>query len=152
MSTREKMLEEINEAWRELENVLDRVPPARMEEAGVVEDWSIKDLIGHVATWENDARTRIIDYLGRGDKSVLHWQDVDAFNARTSAEKKSIPLPEILADAREIHGTFSQLVESMDEEALNVPEVEKRVRVDSFDHYREHAQHIRDWLEKIEKD
>ena len=44
-SAKERVLEEIAKEWRNLEALPARVPPERMEEAGVVESWSMKDLI-----------------------------------------------------------------------------------------------------------
>ena len=60
----------------------------RTEEGGVVEMWSVKDVVGHIATWENEAINALRRYLSRDDVKMLAWPDVDALNERTVSGKR----------------------------------------------------------------
>ena len=88
----EVMLGEINNAWQELQESLARVPPEHTEDAGVVGPWSVKDLIGHITTWENEALKSVRQCLAHGDPKMLRWPDLDAFNERTVESKRATPL------------------------------------------------------------
>ena len=143
---RDQAVREIDEAWQGLKQALARVPPERMEEGGVVGVWSIKDVIGHITTWENEAIDAIQSYLPRGDVKVLAWPDVDALNERTVNAKRQTPLAELKADFDTTHARVLELVGGLTEEVLGVPEVEKRIRIDTFAHYAEHTGNIRRWL------
>ena len=143
---RDRAVREIDEAWQGLKQALARVPPERMEEGGVVGMWSVKDVIGHITTWENEAIDALRRYLPRGDVNVLAWPDLDAFNERTVNSKRQAPLDELLMDLETTHEQTVELVSGLTEEVLGVPEVEKRIRIDTFAHDAEHTGNIRRWL------
>lgn len=93
----ERTVREIDEAWGELQKALAHVSPERVEKPGVVESWTVKDLIGHITTWEAEAMKSLRLYLSGHDLKaghdlkVLKWPDVDALNARTVEYKRATP-------------------------------------------------------------
>ena len=150
MTANGKTLGEIGRAWGALRDVLARVPRGRMEEAGVEGSWSVKDLIGHVSTWEGEAMGSIGRYLRGRDLAQLAWiEDIDGFNASSVEGGRSTPLADVLDDFEKTHADLVRFVEGIGEDARGVPEVETRIRVDTFDHYEEHAATIRQWLERV---
>ena len=46
----------------------------------------------------------------------------------------------------DVHGETVRFVSALSDELLGREEVERRIRIDTFAHYREHAQQIRCWL------
>ena len=142
----ERTVREIDEAWGELQKALAHVSPERMEKPGVVESWTVKDLIGHVTTWEAEAMKSLRLYLSGHELKVLKWPDVDALNARTVEYKRATPQAELLDNFEKTHQRLVQFVKEMSEEDLTVPEVERRIRIDTFAHYAEHTEHISRWL------
>jgi hypothetical protein len=89
-------------------------------------DWSVKDLIGHIATWEELAlrtleefRAGVMPWVERPDGpfSAPATGKTDAFNARTIEEKRVKLLSEVVADARSAHlELLASIVEMSDEE------------------------------------
>ena len=147
MATRQdQTAEEIDKAWQRLREALARVPPERMDESGAVGVWSAKDLIGHITTWENEAINAIQRYLQQRDLDMLAWPAIDQFNELTVKSKRPTPLADLLVDFEMTHEKTVELVRSLTAEALNVPEVEKRIRIDTFAHYAEHSENILSWL------
>ena len=67
------VLRDIETTWQELQDVFTRVPSERMEVSGVVESWSVKDLIGHITTWENEAMESLQSYFQHDDIKTLAW-------------------------------------------------------------------------------
>jgi hypothetical protein len=82
-------------------------------------EWSAKDILGHIATWEEVA-LRTLEEFRRGETPWIERDEgpfaapatgrVDAFNARTVAEKQRRPLEQV---RREAAGTHRGLVEAI---------------------------------------
>lgn len=88
---KESVLKDIETAWQALQDVLASVPSERMEVSGVVESWSMKDVTGHITTWESEAIKSLQSYLQHNNIKMLAWStDLNVFNTRTS-EKRSEP-------------------------------------------------------------
>ena len=139
-------MEQIGQAWERWRSVLAEVPPERIDEVGVVEKWSVKDLIGHVATWDGELIGAIGSYLETGDVSALAFVGVDELNERTVSAKRGTQLSDLLADMDRAHETAVGMVGDLREEVLAVEEVRRRIGADTFFHYDEHAAHVREWL------
>ena len=150
MTTRqEKVQAEVDNAWRELQDTLAQVPPERLAEVGVEGPWSVKDLIGHISTWEIEAMDGVGRYLPGQDLGEPAWpEDINWFNARSVEGKRSTPLAEVLDNFEKSHAGLVRFVKGIGEDALGVSEVETRIRVDTFEHYVEHAATIRQWLDR----
>ena len=115
-----------------------------MEEQGVVEEWSVKDLVGHITTWETETMRNVRRFLDT--QEVTRYPDTDAFNDRTVRGKRDTPLDELLSDLERTHGDTVGFVRDLSEDVLDLPEVEWRLRIDTYEHYLEHARHIDEWL------
>ena len=145
---KETVLKEIESTWQALQDALASVPLERMEVSSVVESWSAKDLIGHITTWENEAMKSLQNYFKQNDVTMLAWPpDLDAFNARTTEEKRARSLDDLLNDMKTTHDKTVRFIQAMKEEAFDVPEVEARIRIDAFAHYADHTEGILKWLE-----
>ena len=150
-STKEISLKAVHEAWNELKDVLARVPPDRMEDAGVVGPWSVKDIIGHITTWERVLMDSIEAYRVGEDPEVLKYSDyadINEFNERSVQEKTGTTLSVLTDDLKSTHEDMMVLLNSLPEAAFHVSDIEGRVREDSFRHYREHTASILHWLEE----
>ena len=146
--THQEMLTKIGNSWVALQEALGRVPPHRLEEAGVVEAWSVKDLIGHVTSWERRAMNSLLAYQETGDRSSTGWSDVDEFNAATAESNRSRSLGDLRSDMVAVHGELLIFIEGLRKETADESLVQRRVRVDGYEHFAEHTEHILDWLAK----
>ena len=54
----------------------------------------------------------------------------------------------MVADLEKTHAELVRLVAGIEGDALQVPEVENRIRVDCFEHYAEDAATICGWLDR----
>jgi len=52
---KEAVEQEMQESWQDLCAVLDSVSDAEQEQPGVVEGWSVKDMLGHITFWAEKA-------------------------------------------------------------------------------------------------
>jgi hypothetical protein len=88
-------------------------------------DWSAKDLIGHLATWEalalqtiQEWRRHEIPWVERdgGVFSAPATGKVDAYNARTVAEKAGQDVAEVRAEAEHVHRDLIAAIGSVGDE------------------------------------
>jgi hypothetical protein len=118
---------------------------------GVTGDWSVKDILAHVTTWEDVTMSMSqaqIDGTAPPEWNDDEPWDLDAFNARTSAEKATLSLDEVRTQLADTHDRLLAWLPSIAEDHLAAgSDVEDRLRADTWDHYPEHANAIRAWRE-----
>jgi hypothetical protein len=120
---------------------------------GVTKAWSVKDVIAHVTTWEEEALKHLPAILD-GQKPPRYsvvYGGIDAFNALMTATKAQLSLAEILEQQEQVHRCVVKVVEHVPEDAL-VPDsrFRRRLRLDTYGHYRKHAAAIRQWRQRRE--
>ena len=149
MADRVDTLSTVSSSWRELERAIAHVPHDRVDTAGVVGSWSVKDLIGHVATWDREALQALRRYLvDRDAKALVTWpDDIDGFNAREAARKRATDLAVLRRELAECHRQIVELVSGLAEEELETREVKARIRIDTYEHYADHAAQVLRWLD-----
>jgi hypothetical protein len=143
---REEIIERITHEWANLQAVIARVPPDRMVDLPVVGTWTVKDLMGHVTTWEADAMDNIAQFLASPNGQMRSYPDPDEFNARTSEAKQAVPLRDISRGFEETHAKLIEFLKGLPNESLLQEPVAGRIRLDTYAHYPEHASAIQDWL------
>ncbi len=138
----QETIERIETSWRALLDAIEGVPDDRLTEPGVAGDWSIKDLMGHIAFWEEQAFAAAQRHLaGEPDAEV----DVQALNEREAAARRDLSAAEQRAAMEQGHATILDLL-------VSTPEIDPRVaglcgclEGDTYQHYDEHAADIRAW-------
>ena len=148
MANRDDTLNTVARSWQVLERAIALVPQHRVDTPGVVGPWSVKDLIGHVATWDQEALQALRGYQAGGDaRELTTWPDnIDGFNAREAARKRGTDLAMLRRELAESHRQIVELISDLAEAAFETREVETRIRVDTYDHYADHTAQILLWL------
>jgi hypothetical protein len=143
--------EAFHEALAEVDEQLVTVP-------GVVGDWSVRDLVVHVAAWDEHGTTALeLASSGRGADFAYSTTDTDAENDRIEAEALRTSPSEALAREERAFVDFRGAIARLDpallgEELGNGDSVEAVIRYDGADHYAEHAEHIRAWFRSDDAD
>ena len=131
---------------------VERLGPERVTAPGLIGEWSGQQLIAHVGYWAGHA-TELIHAaeLGSEPEGGLGRDEIEARN-RTVAD---VAAQTNLATVRRREaGSFEALVNrlrAMDPALLDLPvrgpgTLERAVREDGPDHYREHAAHLAEAL------
>ena len=154
MAKRDDTLNTVSRSWQVLERAIALVPDDRVDTPGVIGSWSVKDLIGHVATWDREASQALRSYLADDDVTALvDWpDDIDGFNAREATRKTATDLAVLRHELDESHRQVVELISSLAEVEFETRAVETRIRVDTYDHYADHTAQILDWLGRVSGD
>jgi DinB superfamily len=142
------LLTRLDAAWRGFTQSYAGLSEAKLLEPGVTEAWSVKDIIAHVTTWEEEALKHMPVILagGRPPRYSATYGGIDAFNAVMTAQKSAFTLSEVLARQETVHQRLLALIESLPADQLGGKSpVRRRLRLDTYGHYPIHASAIRRW-------
>jgi hypothetical protein len=112
----------------ERRRLLQNLAGLRSEELctpGAVGEWTMKDVLAHLADWES--RMPIwIETARRGNEVVtpepdLSWKELDEFNRRVYERHSERSLEDVLAFFHRAHEEFMAMVEAMPEEEMLTP-------------------------------
>lgn len=122
---------------------------------GVVGNWSVKDLVAHI-TWSER------EMLGVLKTRILAGSDLwsltnDERNEIVYLQNRVRALEEVLAEAKAVYAQLLELVSAISEADLNDLQYIAEMPPDlppwrllagnTYIHYQEHAQNLRDWLD-----
>lgn len=119
---------------------------------GVMEDWSVRDIVVHVAAWCDHASQALdLATAGRGAEFVYSTDETDPMNERFLAEGRSISPANALAREENAFAGFRERVADLDAALLslrlgNGDTVADVIRYDGPGHYAEHTEHLRAWF------
>ena len=154
--SKSKLLEQIRSEHGLLEATLACLTHAQMLIPGVDGEWSVKDALAHISTWERWMISWTNSLL-RGEKPETPeiW-DVDRINAENFTRVREFALADVLEEFRLSYWDSVALAESLSEEQLlaNYPDtwplgpLWKGIEDNTSGHYKEHRDDIQAWLKK----
>jgi len=124
---------------------------AQLLEPGVTGAWSVRDIIAHVTTWEEEALKHLPSILEgeRPPRYSITYGGIDAFNALMTKRKESLSLSEVLRQLDDAHRRIVEVIERAPEDQLiRETRFRRRLRLDTYGHYPKHAAAIRRWRER----
>lgn len=147
MQQRLAILQDISKTWLELMRSLRGLNDEQIERSGTVGDWSVKQVMGHIAYWD----AHLIDEIKRleaGQESVdstsTDW-NLDHANASRAAEDARRDVSAVKVEMDSTHQKLMDLLEV-------TPVISREaVRDDTYEHYPEHTAAIRAWRATLEK-
>lgn len=148
---------DLNAAWEEVRSVVESLSDDEALEAGVVDSWSVKDLLGHMAFWAEKAATDLnLAAAGRfaeievpgGESQVADW------NAREATTRQGKSLDAVRREWADSFQAAKAALAATSEETLDVDvkgwTMFVRFAEDTYRHYREHAEQIQAWQREME--
>jgi len=148
---REQLLARLDKAWVALGDSYAGLIELEMMTPGVAGDWSVKDMLAHVATWEEEALKYLPLVLAGGrPPRYASYGGIDAFNARMTEAKRSLSLAEVERLLEETHRQLIAYLQRVPEEQFATEtRFRHRLRLDTYSHYLLHATMIRTWRERM---
>jgi len=148
---RPQLLGRLDEAWTALRASYADLSDTEMLAPGVTGTWSIKDIILHVASWEEEALRHLPHILagGRPPRYSVLYGGIDAFNAQTTERNRSLSVGEALRQRDETHRRLVDFIQTVPEDQfITDTRFRRRLRLDTYGHYRTHTAAIRRWRPK----
>jgi hypothetical protein len=145
---RRQLLKRLDTAWGAFNESYAGLSDVELMEPGVTGAWSVRDILAHVTTWEEEALKHLPLILkgGTPPRYSVRYGGIDAFNALMTEAKRSLSLAEVRVQLTTTHGRLVDLVQSAPErELIGDTRFRRRLRLDTYGHYLLHAEAIRQW-------
>lgn len=137
--------------------LLAEVGKERMTTPGVAGEWSVKDIVAHIAWYEWWLGEWIRTHNWPAIPEHLNSVDTDTRNNAYFAEKRHTPLEQVLAEEDQYHNGLVAAVERLsdaefaDQTLLGLPagkgwDFQDLIPESTFRHYAEHGETVRAWL------
>ena len=149
----DELLAALERARAELLDALADVDADLVTVPGVMEDWSVRDLVVHVAAWAEHASHALdLASSGRGGEFDYSSQQTDAMNERILAEGRATSPAAALAREEAAFVALRDRVAALDPASRdlrlgNGDTVADVIWYDGPEHYAEHTAHLRAWFE-----
>ena len=171
--SRDDVLALLRETYAKLDALLERLDETEMAEARIHGDWTVKDMLAHLSSWE---RLEIgwMEAVLRGERPLLYapgfeWDESDwrkrvevinRFNAHVLEETKERTLDDVLTEFRTTQQRMLELAGQLPEHALSDPQVFfwlaveiprdpwTPIPVGSYEHYGQHIRWLRGWVKR----
>jgi hypothetical protein len=148
---RQQLLTRLDDAWADLKESYAALPDAQLLEPVVIGTWSVKDILAHVTTWEQET-LKVLPLIIQGGtlpRYSTQYGGIDAFNALMTEQKRDLSLSDVLTQLAETHQRLLDYIQTVPEEQFRMEtRFRRRLREDTYRHYREHAAMIREWREQ----
>jgi len=131
--TKTACLAEMHASLDETTAVVDAIPPERLTEVGVTEDWSARDVLAHMAGYERWVAAALSgdltgtqptnqEYFGRDDAPTEADEATDdTTNAWVVAHARTLPVEAVLTEFRWAHNRLMEAVEACQESDFEDP-------------------------------
>ncbi len=148
MTLSQRFLHRLAGEWETLLAAFHGLPDQRLLEPGVVDQWTARDLLVHLASWVEEGE-KALPYILDG-KRLPRYSDlyggIDAFNAQVQDQHRALSPTQARARLEaaylRLSGKLAQLPQ-MDPKTQN--RLVKRIRLDTYGHWREHTALILAW-------
>jgi hypothetical protein len=137
---RQQILKRLDRAWGTLQASYAGLSASERLEPGVTGDWSVRDILAHVTTWEEEA-LKFLPLI-----VAVTYGGIDAFNARMTTAKSELSLSSVLRLMDDTHRRVIALIQAAPEDQLTGDtRFRRRLRLDTYGHYPRHAEAILQW-------
>ena len=148
---RRQLLQRLDRAWMAFNESYAGLSDEAMMRPGVTGAWSVRDIVAHVTTWEEEALKHLPVILmgGTSPRYSVRYGGIDAFNARMTEQKRRLSLSELRAQSTLTHGRLVDFVQGVPEDhVIGDTRFRRRLRLDTYGHYPLHAEAIRRWRQQ----
>jgi len=153
-STKESLLAHLFAARETFEETIARIPEDQLETPILHDETSVKDMLGHIAFWEELATARF-EAL-RAGQIPDPITDFDAINARILNDFRHLSLEEVQEREQVAYQHILDMIEHASEDELFNPShfawtngnpFTAWIKSNTWEHYEEHIDEVQTWLD-----
>jgi len=149
MSDRDELLSRLQESRDELVSAIRGLPDDKLT-APMAGEWSAKDIMGHIASWDeftaSDLRRIACGRLPC--LAAFREDEVDNWNAFLMRPRRVFPLPQIQAEFEEARAEMLAALKDLPEALLAKGTMVRNIVGVFANHEKSHAQQIREWRQR----
>ena len=147
---KQQLLKRLEKAWTAIKESYAGLSDSQLMEPDVIGNWSVKDILAHVTTWEEEALKYLpLIIIGGRPPRYIQYGGIDAFNAQMTEQKRGLGLSDVMKQLDETHRRLIDYIRSVPEEHFTrETRFRHRLRLDTYRHYPMHARAIREWRER----
>ncbi len=142
-ATLSELIDRAERSWRNWVDAVEGIPDERLAEP-MVGYWSAKDLLGHIAFWE-DWTVGECQRILAGEPET--GEDMDPINESQVEESKNAPVAAQKRYRDEAHARLAAFMAAIPEDSPVFPDLVKTISGETYGHYDEHAAQVRTWRE-----
>jgi len=155
--TRQEVLDALRASRADLLEAIAGLSPEQLLQPGVIERWSVRDVLQHLSLWEAEL-VRLLAHVEQGRRptgeALSRRPNFADINARWHAETKDRPLEDVLQDFHGVRRQTMRRIDSLTDEDLSRVRPEawlhgnplwRWVADYTFEHEREHTEQVRAW-------
>ena len=100
-----RLLTRMDRVWQELQQSIEGLSDHELAGPGTLDEWSVRDILAHVTTWEDEALAHLPLIIAGGQPPRYASQGgIDGIlNARMTKKKRELPLVEVKRQVNETH-------------------------------------------------
>jgi uncharacterized damage-inducible protein DinB len=144
MTTTQTLLAEISTARQKLMTVCQSLPVTALEIPRLSNAWSVKDVLAHLAAWEEWA-TRSLALAVQDDSPLLESIDVDAINETIYQERLDWSWAEVEVAFDAAHKDLVEVIAKLEPTRLKSEAVRQAIWENTVEHYAEHLPDLQRW-------
>jgi len=159
---KEKIISELTRSREEILKLLEGISAEEMESPGVLEQWSLKDLLVHLTRWEAEL-VKLLWQAKQGiQPTTIHFsaEDTDAINERWYQQSRTRSSEIVWKDFLTVREQTLRRVEDFSDRELTDRQyyawsrdkaLWEWIADDSYSHEAEHAEHVRNWKTRLDE-
>ena len=146
-----QLLNKLELAWAAFNASYAGLTDEQMLQPGVMEKWSVRDILAHVSWWEAEALKHLPQILqgAHPPRYSVVYGGIDAFNAQMTEQKRRLKLSEVRYQLEKTHGRLIEYLQAVPEEHFaSGTRFRRRLRLDTYSHYPLHTREIAAWRDR----
>lgn len=147
-SNAEGLIEKIESSYARLIRLYRSVPVTELIEPALLNGWSVKDTLAHIAAWEWRCAS-LLNESHQSDLPLKAKPDVDALNRESYQERQEWSWEEVETDFRQAHQTLLEAVRTLPSGRVNDKIVQQSIAEETWEHYEEHLPELERWHKRI---
>jgi hypothetical protein len=146
--TAEAISQRIENDYADIVRLYRSVPVTAVEEAGLPNGWSVKDVLAHIAAW--DWRYASLLEAAHDTNAPLQAKpDIDALNRETYQERAGWGWEEVEYDFHAAHQSMIEAIRQFPAARLNDDFVQANIAEETWEHYAQHLPDLQRWHKRV---
>jgi uncharacterized protein (TIGR03083 family) len=113
-----EFLERMRSARLALDEAISGLTEEQITQDIVAGEWTVKDILGHLGAWENEAALMVERVASGQDDGPGIAESVDEWNAQRVTERRRLPLVDVMQEFNEARDRLVKALEAWPEESV----------------------------------